>query len=132
MNETHTAGVETGEDQNAPNVLLTKFYTALYHANLAPSVFDEAESAYLAFNKDASTGDVRTVGAEAGDHRAHAYTDMSIWDIHRTQLPWLSLTAPDVYTDVLRSVQAMSTEGAEPFPPFHLSTFPPFHLNPDS
>ena len=37
------------------------------------------------------------------DEADHAYTDMSIWDIHRTQLPWLSLTAPSVLKDILHS-----------------------------
>ena len=45
--------------------------------------------------------------------RQHAYTDMSLWDIHRTQLPWLSLTSPEVYVDIIRSLEAMGEEGGD-------------------
>ena len=41
------------------------------------------------------------------------YTDMSIWDVHRTQFPWLSFTAPDVFSDVVHSLQGMGEEGGD-------------------
>ena len=82
---------------------------------MAPSIYDE-DGDYLAFSTDATAGDVRKVGAGADDGRKHAYSDMSIWDIHRTQLPLLSLTAPDVFKDVLRSLQAMMAEGTGDVP----------------
>ena len=120
-------GGGSGRRVNAEDTaLLTKFYTALYHSNVAPSIYDE-NGDYLAFNSDATEGKVQRLGGVPGDGRMHAYTDMSIWDIHRTQLPWLSLTAPDAYKDILRSMQAMMEEGALTdigctmrFPPFSL------------
>jgi predicted alpha-1,2-mannosidase len=100
--------IEDSDDAaNETSVLLKKMYTGLYHANLAPSIFDE-DGIYLSFN----TGDMlmKVSGAD------HAYTDMSIWDIHRTQLPWLSLTAPDVLRDVLHSLQRMMEQGGGDIP----------------
>ncbi len=33
---------------------------------------------------------------------ANYYTDMSIWDVHRTEFPWLTLYKPDVMTDIVK------------------------------
>ena len=98
---------ESDATTNETHALLKKFYTAVYHANLAPSIYDE-DGVYLSFN----TGDsvMQVNGAD------HAYTDMSIWDIHRTQLPWLSLTAPGVLEDVLLSLQRMTEQGGGDIP----------------
>ncbi len=94
--------------------LLTKFYTSMYHTYLAPSSYDDSNGEYLSFGSPPSK--VNKVGEASQDQRKHAYTDMSIWDIHRTQLPWLSLTVPDVYTDVLASLQFMAMEGSGDIP----------------
>ena len=36
---------------------------------------------------------------------------MSLWDIHRTQLPWLILSDPNRARDVARSLVMMANEG---------------------
>lgn len=36
---------------------------------------------------------------------------MSIWDVHRTEFPWLVLTKPDVMTDIVRSLLQMGQQG---------------------
>ena len=102
--------VEIADSRNTSEtqILMKKFYTALYHANLAPSIYDE-DGAYLSFNEGKSV-------LRVSDEADHAYTDMSIWDIHRTQLPWLSLTAPSVLKDILHSLQRMSMEGTGDIP----------------
>lgn len=41
------------------------------------------------------------------------YTDMSIWDIHRTQVPLLDLLRPDVSADIARSLVGMYLEGGD-------------------
>jgi putative alpha-1,2-mannosidase len=102
------SAVRIVDDAGASTSLLRSFSTAVYRTRLAPSIFDETGSSYLGMD-----GAVRRLGEAAGDHRTHAYTDMSLWDIHRTQLPWLSLTAPAVYEDVVRSLQAMGSEGGD-------------------
>ena len=58
-------------------------------------------------------GELRRLGQRADDARERALTDMSLWDTHRTLLPWLSLTQPIVYEDTVRSLQAMGEEGGD-------------------
>ena len=66
------------------------FYTALYHALLLPVVFDDVDGDYLGFD-----GAVHKV--DAGHHH---YTDLSLWDTFRTQIPLLALVLPDVAHDI--------------------------------
>ena len=46
--------------------------------------------------------------------------DMSLWDIHRTQLPWLSLTQPTRFRDILSSLQHMAQQGSGDIPKWPL------------
>ncbi len=39
------------------------------------------------------------------------YSDMSIWDIFRTQFPWLTFFVPTVARDVVRSLVLMYKQG---------------------
>jgi putative alpha-1,2-mannosidase len=60
---------------------LTIFYTGLYHSLLAPTTWTEADNLYL-------TMGVNGVPAAAPEG-TRRYTDLSIWDMHRTQVaPW--------------------------------------------
>jgi putative alpha-1,2-mannosidase len=36
---------------------------------------------------------------------------MSIWDVHRTQFPWLALYQPDVMEDIVKSLLQMYQQG---------------------
>ena len=45
---------------------------------------------------------------------------MSLWDIHRTQLPWLSLTQPTRFRDILSSLQHMAQQGSGDIPKWPL------------
>ncbi len=60
------------------------FYDNLYRSLLLPSVFDDADGRYLGFD-----GQVHQV---APGH--HQYTDLSLWDVYRSQLPLLDLVEP--------------------------------------
>jgi putative alpha-1,2-mannosidase len=86
----------------------TKFYSMLYQAFRAPSRLSEAGGIYLGMD-----GQVHKLGEDAGDVRQFHYSDMSLWDIHRTQLPLLSLVQPDVFNDVIRSLQDMARTGGD-------------------
>jgi predicted alpha-1,2-mannosidase len=66
------------------------FYTALYHALLLPVVFDDDNGDYLGFD-----GAVHRV-----DPGHHHYTDLSLWDTFRTQVPLLALVVPKVAHDI--------------------------------
>jgi putative alpha-1,2-mannosidase len=39
------------------------------------------------------------------------YTDMSLWDVHRTQFPWLLFHDPDRFVDVVKSIVLINRQG---------------------
>ena len=72
---------------------LDTFYTALYHALLAPRTFSDVGGAYI--------------GMDGAVHRARGYTqyaDFSGWDIYRSQVQLLSLLSPKRAGDMMRSL----------------------------
>ena len=74
---------------------LRTFYTALYHALLAPRTFNDVGGDYP--------------GMDGALHQARGrtqYTDLSGWDIYRTQIPLLALIEPRVASDVAQSLVA--------------------------
>ncbi|RYG57507.1 hypothetical protein EON66_00205 [archaeon] len=80
---------------------LTSFYSAVYRTFLAPTQYSEADGSYMGFD-----GVQHTVW-----QGGRFLSDMSIWDIHRTQTPWLVVTAPDVAADVTHSLLVMTEQG---------------------
>jgi putative alpha-1,2-mannosidase len=85
---------------------LTKFYTAAYHSWLAPSIFSESNGQYMSF-----AGDARAWGSS--DPASRYRTDMSLWDIHRSQAAWLALTSPSDARDVTNSLVRMAHDGGK-------------------
>ncbi len=78
-----------------PRHLLDTFYTALYHAFLAPRTFSDVGGAYP--------------GMDGQIHRARGrtqYADFSGWDIYRTQIQLLSVLAPERAGEMMRSLLA--------------------------
>jgi predicted alpha-1,2-mannosidase len=74
---------------------LDTFYTALYHAFLAPRTFSDAGGDYI--------------GMDGLVHRARGriqYADFSGWDTYRTQIQLLSILAPSRAADMVRSLLA--------------------------
>jgi predicted alpha-1,2-mannosidase len=74
---------------------LDTFYTALYHAFLAPRTFSDVGGAYP--------------GMDGQVHRARGrvqYADFSGWDTYRTQVQLLSLLAPERASEMMRSLLA--------------------------
>ena len=70
------------------------FYDNLYRSLLMPTVLDDASGQYLGFD-----GQVHHV-----DPGHHHYTNLSLWDVYRSQLPLLDLIEPRVAHDVLVSL----------------------------
>ena len=70
------------------------FYTNLYRVLLMPSLFDDADGRYRGFDDV-----VRTVAPGT-----HHYTNLSLWDTYRTQVPLLELVEPKVAHDVAISL----------------------------
>ncbi|HYK53688.1 MAG TPA: glycoside hydrolase family 92 protein, partial [Candidatus Eremiobacteraceae bacterium] len=81
------------------------FYTALYHALLHPNVVSDADGSYI--------------GYDGAIHRAppghDEYSNISDWDIYRSQIPLIALIAPHETSDIAQSlVDAAAQEGALP------------------
>ena len=75
------------------------FYTALYHALLAPRTFNDVGGTYL--------------GMDGALHRAVGYTqyaDFSGWDVYRTEIPLLALLEPKRAGEMMRSLLADAEE----------------------
>ena len=73
----------------------TTFYTALYHADLFPSVISDADGSYRGFD-----GAVHAVGP---GHSAE-YADFSNWDIYRSQAQLTALLDPAAAGDMAQSI----------------------------
>ena len=87
----------------------TRFYTALYHALIHPSILHDVSGTYPRFSR----GDV----GQAGD--AGRYTVFSLWDTYRTLHPLLTLVYPGTQLEILRSMQDMLV-GADAPPKWEL------------
>jgi predicted alpha-1,2-mannosidase len=82
-----------------PRRHLATFYTALYHAFLAPRAFSDVGGAYI--------------GMDGSVHRARGriqYADFSGWDTYRTQIQLLSILAPRRASEMVRSLLADAAE----------------------
>eukprot|EP01113_Clastostelium_recurvatum_P026084 TRINITY_DN3130_c0_g1_i1.p1 TRINITY_DN3130_c0_g1~~TRINITY_DN3130_c0_g1_i1.p1 ORF type:complete len:774 (-),score=142.72 TRINITY_DN3130_c0_g1_i1:74-2395(-) len=97
-------GIITVDPSSNANDDLIKFYTALYHANMAPTTFSEYGGVYLGFDNQVHKLTNGSLGY---------YTDMSIWDVHRSQFPWLALSQPVVMRDIVRSLLLMYEQGGD-------------------
>ncbi|MCP4977403.1 MAG: glycoside hydrolase family 92 protein [Maribacter sp.] len=73
--------------------LKTIFYTALYHAQLAPTIFSDLNGEFRLQNDSIS---------KAEDFKA--YSTLSLWDVFRAQMPMLSILHPDKLNDIIKSM----------------------------
>lgn len=82
-----------------------RFYTALYHALIHPSILQDVSGTYPKFSSN-EIGRVRD-GAR--------YTVFSLWDTYRSLHPLLTLVYPETQLELLRSMEDMLiTAGAPP------------------
>jgi predicted alpha-1,2-mannosidase len=93
-----TVEIQMGKEDD-----LVMFYTALYHAFQPPTTWTEADGVYLGMDGIPHVAPKGTV----------RYTDLSIWDIHRTQIPLLALMQPRVAENVAGSLVGMYREGGD-------------------
>ena len=73
----------------------TVFYTALYHALLAPNLFSDGDGRYRGMDGK--------VHALSKGQRAQ-YANYSGWDVYRSQLQLVTLLRPDVGSDIAQSL----------------------------
>jgi putative alpha-1,2-mannosidase len=79
---------------------LGSFYSSLMHAFSAPTTYSDADGAYVGLDRAAHHTTWRG-GAGA------FLSDLSLWDVYRTQQPLLAVLQPDVASDVFFSMLEM-------------------------
>ena len=82
----------------------TRFYTALYHALIHPSILQDVAGTYPRFARD-------EIGQAGDDAR---YTVFSLWDTYRTLHPLLTLVYPETQLEILQSMQDMVLSAGAP------------------
>jgi len=99
-------------DVDAPEPMRRSFYTAAYHALMAPSLFMDADGRYR--------------GPDNAVHRAEGWTNVStfsLWDTYRALHPLLTIIQPGQRTDdivnSLLAARAQSPWGILPVWAFH-------------
>ncbi len=78
-----------------------QFYTALYHTMLEPSVFSDADGAYLGFDGKVH----RTARGK------EQYANFSGWDIYRSEIPLLAVLAPEQTSQMMTSLLNDQAQG---------------------
>jgi predicted alpha-1,2-mannosidase len=79
---------------------LQKFYTALYHVFSSPNVASDVNGQYRGFDNVVHTASGMTV-----------YQNYSGWDIYRSWAALMALVAPDVMTDIVKSMVLDGQQG---------------------
>ncbi|TFB31883.1 GH92 family glycosyl hydrolase [Pedobacter alluvionis] len=78
------------------------FYTALYHAQQHPRLFNDVDGGYPQF-----AGSYIKKTQTKGNY----YDDFSMWDIYRAQLPLIELLKPDLTNDFANSLVLKGQQG---------------------
>jgi predicted alpha-1,2-mannosidase len=76
------------------------FYTALYHAMMGPTLFEDANGEYVGMDDQVYVAEDYT-----------RYQMFSLWDTFRAQHPLLTIVEPGVQQDAIRSLLGMYEEG---------------------
>ena len=78
------------------------FYTAMYHAQQHPRLFNDTDGGYPQF-----AGDYHRKNIVKGNY----YDDFSMWDIYRAQLPLVELLKPKLANDFVNSLVLKGEQG---------------------
>ncbi len=73
----------------------TTFYTAMYHSNLSPVIYEDVDGKYLGLDQNIHTSDGFT-----------NYTIFSLWDTYRALHPLFNITQPERNNDMIKSMLA--------------------------
>jgi predicted alpha-1,2-mannosidase len=81
-----------------------RFYTALYHALIHPSILSDVDGTYPIFSRD-----------EIGQtDDAARYTVFSLWDTYRTLHPLFTLVYPETQLEIVKGMQDMTLHANAP------------------
>ena len=81
-----------------------RFYTALYHALIHPSILSDVDGTYPIFSRD-------EIGQADDGAR---YTVFSLWDTYRTLHPLLTLVYPETQLEIVKGMQDMTLHANAP------------------
>ncbi len=88
---------------------MVNFYTAMYHAFLAPTVYMDTDGQYKGIDQNIHQAEVRSsTRAKRSNLKADFthYTTFSLWDTYRALHPLLNIIQPTRNRDMVRSMQA--------------------------
>ncbi len=88
------------------------FNTALVHSSSSPTQWDESNGVYLGFD-----GQIHTLP----DYMQHFYTDLSIWDVFRTQMPFIVFHDAQRANDIIHSSMLMVEQSEGDLPKWPLA-----------
>ena len=94
--------------KSADKTDLKVFYTALYHAMIAPATFCDVDGSYRGAD-----------GEIYGDPGYSTYTTFSLWDTYRAAMPLYSIFQTERYTDFINTMLAIYKEQGK-LPVWHL------------
>lgn len=97
--------VEGGTDDEQ-----VQFYTALYQSLLHPNVFSDANGEYLGFDSNTLSGVDDKVHRLPPSQGAQ-YSNISGWDIYRSQFPLLAVIVPRETGDMVKSLLNDAAQG---------------------
>jgi predicted alpha-1,2-mannosidase len=90
---------------------LTVFYSTLYRSFLAPTTYSEHDGSFLGMDgRVHAVGDANSTFVNGADGAVYV-SDLSLWDVHRTQIPLLSLVVPELSLSVAASLVTMDQQG---------------------
>lgn len=92
----------------APAAIKTKFYTALYHTMIAPSLFNDVNGDYRGADKK--------VYKNPGFNN---YTTLSLWDTYRGLNPLMTILHPERVNDMVKTMLAIYQQQGK-LPVWHL------------
>ncbi|RLB48876.1 MAG: glycoside hydrolase family 92 protein [Deltaproteobacteria bacterium] len=81
-----------------------RFYTALYHALIHPSILSDVDGTYPIFSRD-------EIGQTSDGAR---YTVFSLWDTYRTLHPLVTLVYPETQLEFVKGMQDMTLHANAP------------------
>lgn len=99
--ETWTQTLGQIEVSSGSQETMATFYTCLYHVFCPPTQFSEAGGVYIGMDNSVHV-------FQSG---MNYYSDLSLWDVHRTQIPLLTFLRPDVAQGIVNSLLAMYHDG---------------------
>ncbi|MBR9846685.1 MAG: glycoside hydrolase family 92 protein [Algicola sp.] len=73
----------------------TTFYTAMYHTNLSPTIYEDVDGQYRGLDQNIHTSEGFT-----------NYTTFSLWDTYRALHPLFNITQPKRNNDMIKSMLA--------------------------